>query len=537
MATILNLFLTLSVLMIRLGLTISQDYEVADIDCAVGTGGKELLTARLRKPDGFRGSPIFADDRGTAVRDVAQDIAKDLPCQIQHDPTDASGRVYVLRVTDFTECGVLKRNGFIHVRVWFPQLPGVVMLSDQEVIIMCKPPQPTVTQSKAAGFAGSIPSGARVSGIVEESPGRLEYEVALYRESGSTAQARSSSPGAGAYITGADSQELPVDQAVPIGTRLQLRAKINPDSSWKHAKLMEVSVSPDPKDGSAEGSVALIKEGCRNPDLVSIIPKQPYRFKDRNNEVVLDFEAFLLSNMGERNTLWLHTQIKACMESQDCHPEFCMDVYQPSGFGRKKRDVGATMVSSLTQNENGTAFEYATPLAQHWRAIEGPISKNMTSDEEITSTSPPPFQNNLNVAKSPFKKHNLLDEKKDSHSTKFGNNIGFSVIMPAEYYRNAQMINPPFECRGWAAATLFSLLGALIAGTMTCFLSYKLRQSSTEREKTFSYIPSQTPVTMRTTKDGSLALEHSGNKTRGIHDGVGHHLPTKYARDSSIYRS
>lgn len=27
------------------------------------------------------------------------------------------------------------------------------------------------------------PSGARISGIVEESPGRLEYEVALYRGS------------------------------------------------------------------------------------------------------------------------------------------------------------------------------------------------------------------------------------------------------------------------------------------------------------------------------------------------------------------
>lgn len=74
------------------------------------------------------------------------------------------------------------------------------------------------------------PSGARVSGIVEETPGRLEYEVALYRESGSPSQARSSPGGGGAYITGVDATELPVDQAVPIGTRLQLRARINPDS-------------------------------------------------------------------------------------------------------------------------------------------------------------------------------------------------------------------------------------------------------------------------------------------------------------------
>lgn len=63
------------------------------------------------------------------------------------------------------------------------------------------------------------PHGARVSGVVEETPGRLEYEVALYKE----APARKTN----------SSSELPVDQAVPIGTKLQLRARINPQSG-KH---------------------------------------------------------------------------------------------------------------------------------------------------------------------------------------------------------------------------------------------------------------------------------------------------------------
>lgn len=51
--------------------------------------------------------------------------------------------------------------------------------------------------------------------MVEETPGRLEYEVALYRE----VKARTGETHA------------PVDQAVPIGSRLQLRAKINTQSS------------------------------------------------------------------------------------------------------------------------------------------------------------------------------------------------------------------------------------------------------------------------------------------------------------------
>ena len=59
--------------------------------------------------------------------------------------------------------------------------------------------------------------------MVEESPGKLEYEVALFRESGSGVGSVGGSGGTG----GAES---PVDQAVPIGTKLQLRATIGANS-------------------------------------------------------------------------------------------------------------------------------------------------------------------------------------------------------------------------------------------------------------------------------------------------------------------
>lgn len=111
-----------------------------------------------------------------------------------------------------------------------------------------------------------------------------------------------------------------VDQAVPIGTKLQLRARISPESAWGYIKLLEVTVSPDPDQPHAPGSVVLVKEGCRNRDFASIIPHQPARYRERKNEVFLDFEAFLLSSMRERSTLWIHSQIKACMEPHDCQP-------------------------------------------------------------------------------------------------------------------------------------------------------------------------------------------------------------------------
>ncbi|XP_031623724.1 uncharacterized protein LOC116341026 [Contarinia nasturtii] len=333
--------------------TTAQDYDVSEIQCSFATttsSTADMITARLKKPVGFKGSPLFADDRG-----VNPEI--DRACSIRPETGDPENIAYVLKITDLSRCGVLKRNGFVHVRIWFPQFPGVVMQSDQELIIMCKPPEPTVIQNKAAGFAGSFPGGARVSGVVEETPGRLEYEVALYKEAPPIGRINSNMA-MSAHLKNQTKQqqaiinqnELPVDQAVPIGTKLQLRARISTQSVWKFVKLMEVTVSPDPDDPHASGSVALVREGCRNRDFASIIPHQPARYRDRSNEVFLDFEAFLLSSMRERSTLWIHSQIKACMEAVDCQPDFCLDLFEPSGHGRKRRSIAD---QSDTNHTNG----------------------------------------------------------------------------------------------------------------------------------------------------------------------------------------
>lgn len=85
-----------------------------------------------------------------------------------------------------------------------------------------------------------------MSGVVEETPGRLEYEVALYKEA-PPASTVNGNPilGLPHHLKNQSNQvnELPLDQAVPIGTKLQLRARISHQSVWKYVKLMEVTVS------------------------------------------------------------------------------------------------------------------------------------------------------------------------------------------------------------------------------------------------------------------------------------------------------
>lgn len=88
-------------------------------------------------------------------------------------------------------------------------------------------------------------------------------------------------------------------------------------------------VSPDPDDPHAIGAVALVRDGCRNRDFATIIPHQPARYRERSNEVFLDFEAFLLSSMRERSTLWIHSQVntKQCTITMSMSLTTCFVFY------------------------------------------------------------------------------------------------------------------------------------------------------------------------------------------------------------------
>lgn len=92
-------------------------FLVTEIQCSFSNGNddemssplgsisssKDMIVAKLRKPDGFKGHPLFADDR-------AANPETDPQCQIKPERGDPSGLRYSLRVTNFARCGVLRRN-------------------------------------------------------------------------------------------------------------------------------------------------------------------------------------------------------------------------------------------------------------------------------------------------------------------------------------------------------------------------------------------------------------------------------------------
>lgn len=79
---------------------------VGEIQCSFSTQGssvEDLIVARLKRPTGFKGPPLFADDRSVFPE-------TDRVCQIKQDKNDPAELAFDLRITDFARCGVLKRN-------------------------------------------------------------------------------------------------------------------------------------------------------------------------------------------------------------------------------------------------------------------------------------------------------------------------------------------------------------------------------------------------------------------------------------------
>lgn len=93
----------MTVVLFQIAATVAQDYEVSDIQCSGAGSAADLLTAKIKRPVSFRGAPLFADDRSA-------NPLTDIHCQIRPDPNDPQEDNYFLKVTDFSRCGILKRN-------------------------------------------------------------------------------------------------------------------------------------------------------------------------------------------------------------------------------------------------------------------------------------------------------------------------------------------------------------------------------------------------------------------------------------------
>lgn len=117
----------MAVVLFQVAATVAQDYEVSDIQCSGAGSAADLLTAKIKRPVGFRGVPLFADDRSA-------NPLTDIHCQIRPDPNDPQEDNYFLKVTDFSKCGILKRNVSHRSRFRFSLAMGTRVIAIRAVL-------------------------------------------------------------------------------------------------------------------------------------------------------------------------------------------------------------------------------------------------------------------------------------------------------------------------------------------------------------------------------------------------------------------
>ena len=104
-----------------------------------------------------------------------------------------------------------------------------------------------------------------------------------------------------------------------------------------------------------------------------------------------------------------------------------MDIYQPASYGRKRRRRSNLVAGSETamftglSGHNETAVEYSSTLSKHWRTFQGP-SREMSNESKTAKLV---SRNNESLGPE-----RLVQKMEGTNNTKFGDNIGFSVIMP-----------------------------------------------------------------------------------------------------------
>lgn len=124
--------------------------------------------------------------------------------------------------------------------------------------------------------------------------------------------------------------------------------------------------------------------------------------------------------MKERSTLWIHSQIKACMDATDCQPDFCLDLFEPSGHGRRKRHAG-----NVTQ------------------ILDSPRAEAMIRSYNDTT-----------------------------QYTKFKENLEYTVLMPGEYYHKTNTNENSCSTFLVIAAVLGCLL--FLSAFIMCWLALRL---------------------------------------------------------------
>lgn len=88
---------------------------------------------------------------------------------------------------------------------------------------------------------------------------------------------------------------------------------------WRHSKIGQVTVHyvEERQQQKIINSLWILdKDGCLNPDVHEICPREQYAVSPLENYLI--FQAFMFEGMKETDEIFLTVRTTACLESVDC---------------------------------------------------------------------------------------------------------------------------------------------------------------------------------------------------------------------------
>lgn len=88
---------------------------------------------------------------------------------------------------------------------------------------------------------------------------------------------------------------------------------------WRHSKIGQVTIhyiEEQQRQKIVNSLLILDKDGCLNPDVHEICPREQYAMSPLESYVI--FQAFMFEGMKETDEIFLTVKAMACVESVDC---------------------------------------------------------------------------------------------------------------------------------------------------------------------------------------------------------------------------
>ncbi|XP_011881939.1 PREDICTED: uncharacterized protein LOC105569813 [Vollenhovia emeryi] len=289
-------------------LSLANRVSVEEMSCQ-NTGNELFFRASVKAPSSS-GPPVIDNATG-------EDACRATAAGDSYRVSFERDQVWDCGVVDCSADG----NQSYCLDLRFPVIPGLRLREDRRVTLRCKTQDRVAYHTRRISVKTLEAKARSVPGVLNGgAENALNVDVGLFRKTYGSRNIFDTRIQSGGTVV--------------LGEEILLRVLVNGDDSWRHSKIGQVTmhyVEERQRQKIVNSLWILDKDGCLNPDVHEICPREQYAVSPLENYLI--FQAFMFEGMKETDEIFLTVKTTACLESVDC----VLDC--PAGHVRRARSV------------------------------------------------------------------------------------------------------------------------------------------------------------------------------------------------------